>query len=104
MNVDPYANTWYSPSCALLVHFNSRDLGRLYRQGSFWHIFLLGQSGGFEAAIISQNEKDIWTTHLFMSVDAKAEAIGSEDVFYRVLGGLYRPYKVKIDEILVRSV
>jgi FAD-dependent monooxygenase len=88
----------------LLVHFKSRDLGRLYKHGRFWHIFLVGGSGGFEGAIISQNEKDIWTTHLFMPLDANPEDISSEDAVYRVLGGLYGPYKVEIDEILVRSV
>lgn len=102
MDVD--GNTPYSPSFALLVHFKSHDLDRLYKQGRFWHIFLLGESGGFEGAIISQNEKDIWTTHLFMPLDANPEDISSEDAVYRVLGGLYGPYKVKIDEILVRSV
>lgn len=93
----------YSPSCALLVHFKSRDLTRLHKQGRFWHIFLLGPSGGFEAAIISQDEKDTWTTHLFLPVDAEPEKIESYDAVYRVLGGLYGPYRIEIDEILVRS-
>lgn len=87
----------------MLVHFKSQDLTRLHKQGRFWHVFLLGESGGFEGAIIAQNEKDIWTTHLFMPLDANPDEISSEDAVYRVLGGLYGPYKVKIDEILVRS-
>ncbi|KAL4801513.1 FAD binding domain-containing protein [Aspergillus unguis] len=93
------------PSCALLVHFKSRDLTRLHKQGRFWHIFLLGASGAFEAAIISQDEKDTWTTHLFLPLDAEPapEKIDSYDAVYRVLGGLYEPYQIKIDEILVRS-
>lgn len=94
----------FSPSCALLVHFKSRDLDRLHKQGRFWHIFLLGESGGFEAAIIAQDEKEIWTTHLFLPLDAKPEEIDSHDAIYRVLGGLYGPYKIKVDEILVRSI
>ncbi|KAF4493696.1 FAD binding domain containing protein [Fusarium agapanthi] len=92
------------PSCALLVHFKSKDLSRLHKQGRFWHIFFLGESGGFEAAIISQDEKDTWTTHLFMPLDAKPEEIDSHAAVYRVLGGVFGPYEVKIDEILVRSV
>ncbi|KAJ9145036.1 FAD-binding domain containing protein [Pleurostoma richardsiae] len=92
------------PSCALLVHFKSRDLTRLHKQGRFWHIFLLGKSGGFEAAIISQDEKEIWTVHHFLPLDAEPEKIDSHDAVYQVLGGLYGPYKIRIDEILVRSV
>ncbi|KAJ5633484.1 FAD binding domain-containing protein [Penicillium lividum] len=92
------------PSCALLVHFKSHDLTRLHKQGRFWHIFLLGASGEFEAAIISQDEKDTWTTHLFLPLDAEPEKIDSYDAVYRVLGGLYGPYRIEIDEILVRSI
>ncbi|KAI3553349.1 FAD binding domain-containing protein [Colletotrichum abscissum] len=92
------------PSCALLVHFKSHDLTKLHKQGRFWHIFLLGQSGNFEGAIISQDEKDTWTTHLFLPLDAEPEKIESRDAVYRVLGGLYEPYKFQIDEILVRSI
>lgn len=85
------------------MHFKSRDLTRLHKQGRFWHIFLLGESGGFEAAIISQDEEDTWTTHLFLPLDAEPEKIDSYDAVYRVLGGLYGPYNIEIDEILVRS-
>ncbi|KAH8885900.1 FAD-binding domain-containing protein [Thozetella sp. PMI_491] len=92
------------PSCALLVHFKSRDLTRLHKQGRFWHIFLLGKSGGFEAAIIAQDEVDTWTTHLFMPLDAEPEKIDSHEAVYRVLGGIYGNYEIEIDEILVRSV
>lgn len=66
-------------------------------------MFLLGKSGGFEAAVISQDEKDTWTAHLFLPLDAEPEKIDSRDAVYRVLGGLYDPYEIKIDEILVRS-
>lgn len=87
----------------LLVHFKSTDLERLHKQGRFWHIFLAGHSGELSGAIISQNEVDIWTTHLFLPVDADTDSISSEDAIYRVLGGLYEKYPIKIDEILVRS-
>lgn len=88
----------------MLVHFKSRDLTRLHKQGRFWHIFLLGESGGFEGAVISQDEKDTWTTHLFLPLDAEPEKMDPHDAVYRVLGGVYGPYKITIDEILVRSV
>ncbi|KAH6879566.1 FAD-binding domain-containing protein [Thelonectria olida] len=92
------------PTCVLLVHFKSRDLTRLHKQGRFWHIFLVGESGGFEGAIISQDEEDTWTTHLFMPLDAKPDEISSEDAIYRVLGGLHGRFEISIDKILVRSV
>ena len=88
----------------MLVHFKSRDLTRLHKQGRFWHIFLLGESGGFEGAVISQDEKGTWTTHLFLPLDAEPEKMDPHDAVYRVLGGVYGPYKITIDEILVRSV
>ncbi|KAF5008754.1 hypothetical protein FDECE_4991 [Fusarium decemcellulare] len=92
------------PTCALLVHFKSGDLTRLHRQGRFWHIFLLGESGGFEGCIISQDEAHTWTTHLFMPLDAEPDKIGSKEAVYKVLGGLHGDYPIEIDEILVRSV
>ena len=93
-----------SPSCALLIHFKSRDLQRLQKQGRFWHIFFLEPSGGFGAAIIAQDEVDTFTVHLFLPLDVDTDQIKSEDVVYRALGGLYGDYHVEIDEILVRSV
>ncbi|EXL69778.1 hypothetical protein FOPG_14307 [Fusarium oxysporum f. sp. conglutinans race 2 54008] len=92
------------PSCALLVHFKSRDLSRLHKQGRFWHILLVGESGGFEGVAIAQDEIDTWTTHLFMPLDANPDALESYEAVYKVLGGLYGPYEIKIDEVLVRSV
>lgn len=57
-----------------------------------------------EAAIIAQDDEDTWTTHLFLPLDAEPEKIDSHEAVYRVLGGLYGNYEVKIDEILVRSI
>ncbi|SCO84288.1 related to phenol 2-monooxygenase [Fusarium oxysporum] len=82
----------------------SRDLSRLHKQGRFWHILLVGESGGFEGVAIAQDEIDTWTTHLFMPLDANPDALESHEAVYKVLGGLYGPYEIKIDEILVRSV
>ncbi|EXJ70410.1 uncharacterized protein A1O5_06478 [Cladophialophora psammophila CBS 110553] len=92
------------PTCVLLVHFKSRDLTRLHKQGQFWHIFFLAEHGGFGGAVIAQDEVDTWTTHLFLPLDAEPEKIDSRDAVYRVLGGIYGEYRIEIDEILVRSV
>ncbi|KAM3420337.1 hypothetical protein BST61_g3618 [Cercospora zeina] len=93
-----------SPVRALLVHFRSRDLGRLHKHGRFWHIFLADESGGLSGATIAQDEIDTWTTHWFLPDGFEADPISSEDVVARVLGGMYEPYPVKVDKILVRSV
>ncbi|TVY40340.1 FAD-dependent monooxygenase [Lachnellula subtilissima] len=90
------------PGFALLVHFKSKDLARLQKQGQFWHIFFVkdGEIGG---AIIAQDEVDTWTTHLFLPLDADHESISSEEAVYSVLGGMGGRYEIKIDEIIVRS-
>jgi FAD-dependent monooxygenase len=87
------------------VHFKSHDLRRLHKHGRFWHIFLTDPSGGLGGAIIAQDEMDTWTSHLFLPADAQddADSLSSEDVVARVLGGMYGPFPVKIDRILVRS-
>lgn len=36
-------------------------------------------------------------------MDVDSDSIPSEDAVYRALGGIYEPYKIDIDEILVRS-
>ncbi|OAG35269.1 hypothetical protein AYO21_10540 [Fonsecaea monophora] len=78
------------PGFVLLVHFKSNDLARLHKQGRFWHLFMAG-------------EHDTFTTHLFLPMDADESATGTEEAVYRVLGGMYQPYEVKIDQVLVRS-
>lgn len=75
---------------------------RLHRQGLFWHIFFLDE-GLFRGAIIAQDEKDTWTTHLHLSSGQNSDEIDAYDAVYRVLGGVDTPYCIKIDEILVRS-
>ena len=77
---------------------------RIRKQGRFWHIFFLQPHGGFGAAIISQDEIDTFTTHLFLPLDVNTDEIESKDAIYRALGGLYEPFPIEIDEILVRSV
>jgi FAD-dependent monooxygenase len=86
----------------LLIHFKSKDLTRLHKQGQFWHIFFLG-GGKFVGAIIAQDETDTWTTHLQLPLEVDPDTISSEDAVYQVLGGCGSKYEIKIDEILVRS-
>ncbi|KAH0829254.1 hypothetical protein AYO21_09793 [Fonsecaea monophora] len=90
------------PTYTLLIHFKSRDLTRLHRQGLFWHIFFLDE-GRFRGAIIAQDEKDTWTTHLHIPIGQDHETIDSHDAVYQVLGGWNAPYPITIDEVLVRS-
>lgn len=91
------------PTCVLLVHFKSKDLTRLRKQGQFWHIFFIGEPGVFKGAIIAQDEVDTWTVHWFLLLGTDTDAISSEEAVYTVLGGLRGKYEIKIDEILVRS-
>lgn len=82
-----------------LIHFKSRDLGKLHRQGQFWHIFFTSGS-----VIISQDEKDTWTIHNPVPIGTKAESIDPYQAIYKALGGEREPLKIEIDEILVTSV
>lgn len=88
-----------SPAAMYLVHFQSRDLTRLHKQGQFWHIFFT--SG---AVIISQDEDNTWTTHLPVPLDFDPASLPPDEQIYRVLGGQGEPYKIKVDRILVSSV
>lgn len=81
-----------------LVHFKSRDLSTLQKQGQFWHIFSTSGS-----VIIAQDEIDTWTAHLPISLDTDWNALDLEKVIYDVLGGSLGPCPIKVDEILVHS-
>jgi hypothetical protein len=81
-----------------LVHFKSRDLSRLQRQGQFWHIFF---SSG--AVIISQDEKDTWTTHLPVALDADISSIDPIKAIHQVLGGSVSPYPIEVDKVMITS-
>lgn len=82
-----------------LVHFKSRDLGRLHKQGQFWHIFFT--TG---AAIISQDEVDTWTVHNPVPIGTDISKIDPKETVYKALGGECMPFEIEIDEILVTSV
>lgn len=81
-----------------LVHFKSRDLSRIRRQGQFWHIFFTSGS-----AIIAQDEVDTWTVHTPVPLDFDTSTLDPKEAIYRVLGGSVGPYPIEIDEILVTS-
>jgi FAD-dependent monooxygenase len=40
---------------------------------------------------------------MFLPLDMDPDTISSHEAAYTVLGGLYGPYEIKIDEVLVRS-
>ncbi|KAJ9611193.1 hypothetical protein H2200_004376 [Cladophialophora chaetospira] len=86
------------PAKLHLVHFKSRDLSRLHRQGQFWHIFFT--SGH---VIISQDEVDTWTAHTPLPLDFDTSIIDPYDAVYRCLGGSREPFKIDIEKILVTS-
>ncbi|KAL7931347.1 hypothetical protein V8C35DRAFT_323774 [Trichoderma chlorosporum] len=86
------------PGGLLLIHFKSRDITRLHKQGRFWHLLFV--SG---AALIAQDEVDTWTIHTSIPIDADWEKIDPEEAIYNALGGLSAPYPIKVDKILVKS-
>ncbi|RTE70052.1 hypothetical protein BHE90_015556 [Fusarium euwallaceae] len=90
------------PGSFLLIHFESRDLENLHKQGRFWHLFLFNQ-GSFGGAVISQDEKSIFTVHYPLGPGTDEYSMSSEDAVYTVLGGAHGPFKIKIDKVLVRS-
>ncbi|KAF4950236.1 hypothetical protein FGADI_8324 [Fusarium gaditjirri] len=90
------------PGYTLLVHFKSTDLSNLFKFGRFWYLFIFNDAG-LHAAAICQDDKDVFTTHLLLPLDADHGSIDSHDAVYKALGGLRGPFKVNIDEILVRS-
>jgi hypothetical protein len=82
----------------LLVHFKSRDMTRLQKQGQFWHIFFTNGS-----AIISQDEVDTWTIHTPISLDVDVDQLDPIELVYKALGGSGDPFPINIDKILVKS-
>lgn len=81
-----------------LVHFKSRDLERLHIQGQFWHIFFTTGH-----VIISQDEKDTWTIHTPIPLDANIDDLNPRDIICEALGAEGLPCHIKIDEILITS-
>lgn len=90
--------TIQSPGKMHLVHFKSRDLDRLHRQGQFWHIFFTNGS-----CIISQDEVDTWTVHLALPLDVETSQLDPKEVIFRVLGGTSGPFEIEVDEVLLHN-
>ncbi|KAF9890429.1 hypothetical protein FE257_005834 [Aspergillus nanangensis] len=86
------------PGAMHLIHFKSRDLGRLQRQGQFWHIFFTTGH-----VCIAQDEKDTWTIHCPIPLGADVTDIDPREAIYTALGGEFAPFKIDVDEILVTS-
>ncbi|RHZ53582.1 uncharacterized protein CDV56_106449 [Aspergillus thermomutatus] len=82
----------------LLVHFKSKDLDVLHRQGQFWHLFL-----SQDAVVINQDEKDTWTVHIPLTPGADENDLNPEEMVYAALGDAGAPQKFKIDQILVTT-
>ncbi|KAL6713048.1 hypothetical protein ACLMJK_009444 [Lecanora helva] len=101
------SNMWCRHSAAKLVHFKSRDLSWLQRQGQFWHTFFPAHpessGGSIGGAIVAQDETETWTVHDFLT-PGNEEELSAEDTIYRVLGGMGQPFRIKIDEIIVQSI
>lgn len=87
-----------SPGQLYLVHFKSRDLSKLQRQGQFWHIFFTNG-----ATIISQDEKDTWTLHTPVPIGFDCSTLDPKETVYKGLGGSKDRLKIEIDEVLVTS-
>lgn len=81
-----------------LIHFKSRDLERLRKQGQFWHIFFTTGH-----VCIAQDEKDTWTVHCPVPIGTNITDIDPREAIYMALGGELAPFKIEIDEILVTS-
>jgi len=88
---------------AYLVHFRSRELLELEKNkfGRFWHIHTHGTG-----LVLDQDELGTFTAHTFGPhvLQEDVTKYDPQEVVYRVLGGAFgKPFKIKIDEVLVYS-
>lgn len=82
-----------------LIHFQSRDLSVLHRQGRFWHCFLTGG-----AVIVSQDEDNTWTLHTPTAPETNVSSLDPHEVISRSISGSFDvKVPIKIDKILVSS-
>lgn len=83
-----------------LIHFESKDLGILHRQGRFWHCFLSG--GG---VLVSQDEDNTWTLNNPTPLDTDITKLGLEKIISRSISGSFEvDVPIKIDKIFVSSL
>jgi hypothetical protein len=88
---------------AYLVHFRSQELLELERTkfGRFWHINLHGVG-----ILLDQDEMGTFTIHNFGPhvLQEDVTKYDPQELVYRVLGGAFgKPFKFKIDKVLVHS-
>ena len=81
------------------MHFKSRDLSALHKQGQFWHIFFTSGS-----VIIAQDEIDTWTVHVPIPLDTDWSSLDPVKAVQGALGGSFGSLSLRVDEILVSSV
>jgi FAD-dependent monooxygenase len=83
------------------VHFKSKEIDRLMPFGQFWHANLLNG-----AVIVNQDESETWTLIQTLPADqdlnAALEALEPRSFIYQCLGGLGKPYQIKVDEVIVK--
>jgi FAD-dependent monooxygenase len=77
-----------------MVHFRSRDRGRLQAHGQFWHIYFA--TGGI---VISQDEDEIWTVHAMVPPETELGAIDPIALVHQICG-----VPVEIDEVLEHTI
>lgn len=82
-----------------LIHFKSRDLDNLHRQGQFWHVFFSNGAG-----LISQDEDDTWTIHVPVSIDTDPTTLNAVEAVQRAIGGDIGVCPLKIDKVLVQNI
>lgn len=66
-------------------------------------MFTVSDTHGLNGAVISQDEVDTFTTHLFLPVERESAHMTPDEMVAAVFGGITGPYPIKIDEVLVRS-
>lgn len=85
----------------LSVHFKSKEIDRLMPFGQFWHAMFLNG-----AVMVNQDESETWTVVQTLQADhdlnAALEALEPLSFIYQCLGGLGKPYEIKVDEVLVK--
>ncbi|KAE8323361.1 FAD-binding monooxygenase [Aspergillus sergii] len=89
------------PAAFFMVHFQSKELTKLSPFCKWWHAF--GLHGGF---MIDQDDVDTYTCHEPCSADAatiRKLQEHPEETPYRVPGSLGKPYKFKIDKIMLAN-
>jgi hypothetical protein len=82
-----------------LVHFKSKELSKLSPFGRFWHIFPPNPD-----FVIDQDDEDTYTSHWsFDDLSTDVSKMDPKETVYKVFGGAGKPYRFKIDKVMVSS-